>query len=127
MRRLCVQTKRRCRIQAFCEVVLASTSTRSDGNRRADRFRLGWILVTLGAIVSLGAVAMRWSYENSAPQMSAQLTVDYEDTRGLADVYQISHLDLLKKLKERGISSLGLYQQTLATYRNNARLATTVR
>lgn len=93
----------------------------------APRFRLGWILVAIGAIVSLGAVVMRWSYENSSSQMSAQLTVDYDDTRGLADVYGVTQLKLLQDLRERGVSSLGVYQQTLATYRNNARLATTTR
>ena len=93
----------------------------------APRFRLGWILIAIGAIISLGAVAMRWSYENSPAQMSAQLTVDYDDTRGLADVYGVTQLKLLQDLQSRGVSSLGVYQQTLATYRNNARIATTTR
>lgn len=103
------------------------SSDRSPSIFSAPRFRLGWILVAIGTLVSLGAVAMRWSYENSPAQMSAQLTVDYDDTRGLADVYGVTQLELLQKLRERGASSLGVYQQTLATYRNNARLATTTR
>lgn len=103
------------------------SSDRSSSIFSAPRFRLGWILVAIGTLVSLGAVAMRWSYENSPAQMSAQLTVDYDDTRGLADVYGVTQLELLQKLRARGASSLGIYQQTLATYRNNARLATTTR
>lgn len=103
------------------------SSRRASSIFSAPRFRLGWILIAIGAIVSLGAVALRWNYENSSPQMSAQLTVDYDDTRGLADVYGVTQLKLLQKLRERGVSSLGVYQQTLATYRNNARLATTTR
>lgn len=68
---------------------------------------------------------MRWSYENANTQ--AQITVDYDDTRGLADSFQISQDDLLKQLHERGATSIGLYEQSLASLRNSGRLAITAR
>ncbi len=92
---------------------------------RSDRFRLGWILVIVATIVSLGAVLMRWSYENANVQ--AQLTVDYDDTRGLADAFQVSQTELLTQLKNRGVTSVGLYQQTLGSLRNSGRLTITPR
>ncbi len=93
--------------------------------QRPDRFRLSWILILLATIVSLGAFVMRWGYENANTQ--AQLTVDYDDTRGLADAYQITQDDLLHQLHERGVTSIGLYEQSLASLRNSGRLAVTAR
>ena len=68
---------------------------------------------------------MRWGYENANTQ--AQLTVDYDDTRGLADAFQVTQDDLLHQLHERGITSIGLYEQSLASLRNSGRLAMTPR
>ena len=86
----------------------------------APRFRLGWMLFAIGVISSLGAFVARWNYENSLRYV--QLTVDYDDTRTLADAYQISHGELLKQLKKRGISSVGIYNQTLGTLSARGRL-----
>jgi hypothetical protein len=89
------------------------------------RFRLGWILIAIATINALGWTLVRWSYENNMRQV--QLTVDYEDTRSMADAYQIPHAQLLRELKNRGISSVGLYNLALANYRDNARIAITPR
>ncbi len=87
----------------------------------APRFRLGWMLFAIGVISSLGAFVARWNYENSL--QNVQLTVDYDDTRTLADAYQISHGELLKQLKKIGITSVGIYNQTLGTLSARGRLS----
>jgi len=97
----------------------------SPPSSRADRFRLSWLLIAVATVVSLGVVVMRWNYENANTQ--AQLTVDYDDTRGLADAYQIPQTQLLRELHQRGITSIGLYEQSLASLRNSGRLAITAR
>ena len=102
-----------------------SAASSSSLSSRPDRFRLSWLLIAIATVVSLGVVAMRWAYENSNTR--AQLTVDYDDTRGLADAYQIPQTQLLRELQQRGITSIGLYQQSLASLRNSGRLAITVR
>ncbi len=87
----------------------------------APRFRLGWMLFVIGVISSLGAFVARWNFENSL--RNVQLTVDYDDTRTLADAYQITHGELLKQLKKIGISSVGIYNQTLGTLSARGRLS----
>jgi hypothetical protein len=89
------------------------------------RFRLGWILIAIATVNALGWTLVRWSYENSMRRV--QLTVDYDDTRSMADAYQIPHAQLLNELKKRGISSVGLYDFALANYRDNGRIAITPR
>ncbi len=91
----------------------------------APRFRLGWLLLIVGAISSLFWFFARWNYENSL--RSVQLTVDYEDTRSMADAYQIPHAQFLQQLKERGVTSVGVYQQTLGTLQGNGRVTVTPR
>ncbi|HEX8834915.1 MAG TPA: DUF5693 family protein, partial [Abditibacteriaceae bacterium] len=94
-------------------------------NTRHRRFLLGWILVAIATINALGWVLLRWSYENSL--RGAQLTVDYDDTRALADAYQIPHAKMLAELKARGVSSVSAYYQTLSNLRGNGRVAVTPR
>ncbi|MDQ3813755.1 MAG: DUF5693 family protein [Armatimonadota bacterium] len=89
------------------------------------RFRLGWILIIIAVVNAFGWMLLRWSYENS--YVRTQITVDYEDTRLLADAYQVSHQDLLRDLKEAGVTSVAVYQQTLNTLQNNGRIAITPR
>jgi hypothetical protein len=91
----------------------------------APRFRLGWMLYIIGAVASLLGFLGRWSYENSLRDV--QLTVDYEDTRSMADAYQISHASLLQELKKRGVSSVGVYNSTLGVLQGNGRLTVTPR
>ena len=91
----------------------------------SGRFRLGWILIAISVVFGLFAFVARWRYENALRDV--QLTVDYEDTRVLADAYQIPHAELLKQLKSRGITSVGLYEQPLFGLRDNARIALTIR
>ena len=55
--------------------------------------------------------------ENSL--VNAQITVDYDDTKTMADAYQVSHSDLLKRLQKSGVSSVALYQLSLANLRDN--------
>jgi hypothetical protein len=68
---------------------------------------------------------MRWGYENSMRQV--QLTVDFDDTRTLADAYQMPHAQLLRELKSRGVTSIGLYNLSLANFRDNGRVTITPR
>lgn len=87
---------------------------------RKNRFRLGWILIAIAIINCLCWTAFRWHYENSL--RTAQLTVDYDDTNTLADAYHIPFPQLLQKLKDNGISSVGLYDLTLSNLQANGRL-----
>jgi hypothetical protein len=82
---------------------------------------LGWILVAIGLCNALFWTLYRWNYENSLNH--AQITLDFEDTRSMADAYGISQTQLLGDLKSRGATSLALYNQTLGTLRDNARVA----
>lgn len=86
-----------------------------------SRFRLAWILILIAIVNSLCWTAARWSYENRLT--AVQLTVDYDDTRTMADAYRVPHQTLLTQLKSRGITSLGLYFQTLSTLRDSGRIA----
>jgi hypothetical protein len=87
----------------------------------APRFKLGWILILIAAINAFGWTLFRWNYENS--QRGAQITVDYDDTRVMADAFNIDHEKFLNELKTRGVTSLGLYQLSLANFRDNGRVA----
>jgi hypothetical protein len=87
----------------------------------SPRFRLGWILVAIGLCNALFWTFYRWNYENSLNH--AQITLDFEDTRSLSDAYGISQTQLLSDLQKRGARSLALYDQTLGTLRDNARIA----
>jgi hypothetical protein len=87
----------------------------------SPRFRLGWILIAIGLVNALFWTAYRWNFENTLNH--AQITVDIDDTRSLSDAYSIPQTQMLKDLKERGARSLALYDQTLGTLRDNARIA----
>ena len=63
---------------------------------------------------------MRWRYENSL--VNAQITVDFDDTKTMADAYQMGHSDLLKRLQKIGVSSVAVYQLSLANLRDNGLL-----
>lgn len=52
----------------------------------------------------------------------AQITLDYDDTRVMADSFGIRHEEFLTELKNRGVTSIGLYEQSLANFRDNGRL-----
>ena len=96
-------------------------------NRHANagRFRLGWILIVIAALNGAFWTVFRWHYENTLT--GAQITVDYDDTRTMADAYQIRHAKFLALLKERGVSSIGLYSLSLNGFRDNGRIAITPR
>ena len=96
-------------------------------NRHANagRFRLAWILIAIAALNGAFWTVFRWHYENTL--RGAQLTVDYDDTRTLADAYQTPHANFLALLKERGVSSIGLYNLSLNGFRDNGRIAITSR
>ena len=81
------------------------------------RFRVGWLLIALSTLSSLGWTIMRWAYENTL--VNAQITVDYDDTKTMADAYQVPHPELLKRLQKVGVSSVALYQLSLANLRDN--------
>ncbi len=81
------------------------------------RFRVGWLFIVVSTLSSLGWTLVRWSYENSLT--NAQITVDYDDTKSMADAYQVSHSDLLKRLQKSGASSVAIYQLSLANLRDN--------
>ena len=85
------------------------------------RFRLAWILVAIGVFNGLFWTLFRGYYENR--QLSTQITLDYEDTASLADAYGIPQSKLLADYKARGATSLAIYNQTLGTLRDNARIA----
>ena len=85
------------------------------------RFRLAWILVFIGVLNGLFWTIVRGHYENSLRQ--TQITLDFEDTRSMADAYGIPQEKLLADYKQRGASSLAIYNQTLGTLRDNARIA----
>jgi len=87
---------------------------------RQSRFRIGWILLIIAVVNGIFWTGFRWNYENH--QRVAQLTVDYDDTNVLADAYGIAFPALLKKLKENGISSVGLYNLSLNNLAANGRL-----
>ena len=63
----------------------------------------------------------RGYYENR--QLATQITLDYEDTASMADAYGIPQKQLLADFKKRGATSLAIYDQTLGTLRDNARIA----
>ena len=85
------------------------------------RFRLAWILVAIGVVNGLFWTLVRGYYENR--QLSTQITLDYEDTAAMADAYGITQQQLLADYKARGATSLAIYDQTLGTLRDNARIA----
>ncbi|PQV65374.1 hypothetical protein B1R32_101114 [Abditibacterium utsteinense] len=85
------------------------------------RFRLGWILIAIGLCNALCWTFYRWNFENTINH--AQITLDFEDTRSLSDAYGVSQNQLLRDMHERGARSLTLYNQTLGTLRDNARIA----
>ncbi len=87
----------------------------------APRFRLGWILIFIAAINSFGWTIFRWNYENSL--RNAQITLDYDDTRVMADAFSINHEQFLRELKKRGVTSIGLYEQSIANFRDNGRIS----
>ncbi|MEO6907676.1 MAG: DUF5693 family protein [Abditibacteriaceae bacterium] len=87
---------------------------------RQNRFRLGWILITIAVINCIFWAGFRWHYENT--MRVAQLTVDYDDTSVLADAYGIPFPDLLQKLKGSGISSVGLYDLSISNLVANGRV-----
>lgn len=86
----------------------------------APRFRLGWILVIIAALNGFVWTAVRWSYENSYSHV--QITLDYDDTRTMADAYQVPHKTLLTDFRDRGVTSIALYEQSLANLRDNRRI-----
>lgn len=83
----------------------------------APRFRAGWILLALGVFNAGFWAALRWNYERTLSRV--QLTVDYEDTRLLADAYGVPHAHLLRELKARGVSSVVVSSQTLSSLRES--------
>lgn len=90
-------------------------------SNRQNRFRLGWILIAIAVINCIFWAGFRWHYENN--HNVAQLTVDYDDINVLADAYGIPFPELLQKLKENGISSVGLYDLSLNNFASNGRLS----
>lgn len=84
------------------------------------RFRVGWLLIALSTISSLVWTFVRWGYENSL--VHAQITVDYDDTKTMSDAYQVPHPALLKKLRNAGVSTVAVYQLSLANLRDNGTL-----
>ena len=84
------------------------------------RFRLAWILVAIGVFNGLFWTLFRGTYENR--QLSTQITLDYEDTASMADAFGVSQTQLLADMKARGATSLAIYNQTLGTLRDNARI-----
>jgi hypothetical protein len=91
----------------------------------APRFRLGWILIFIAALNGLFWTAFRWSYEDSLT--SAQITVDFDDTRTMADAFGINHETFLRELKKRGVSSLGIYELSIANLRDNGSMTLVTR
>lgn len=83
------------------------------------------MLFVVGFALSLVAFVGRWRFESGLRDV--QLTVDYEDTRSISDAYQIPHLQLLKKLRAVGVSSVGVYNTTLSNLVGNGRLTVTSR
>jgi hypothetical protein len=90
-----------------------------------QRFRLGWILLLIGILNGLFWTLWRWNWENNYTQ--TQITLDFEDTRSLADAYNVSQTRFLTDFRERGATSLAIYDQTLGSLRDNGRLAITSR
>ncbi len=86
----------------------------------SPRFRLGWILVLIGLVNALFWTFYRWNFENHF--RSTQLVCDFEDTRSMADGFGLTQEKLLHDLKDRGVNSILLYEQTLGTLRDNGRL-----
>jgi len=91
----------------------------------SSRFRLAWIFIAIGCINALVWVGLRWGFENH--YKTVQLTVDYDETRLLADAYQIPHAELLGDLYKVGVRSVGLSSQTLGTLRDNGRITISTR
>ena len=85
------------------------------------RFRLAWLLVLIGVLNGLFWTFYRGHYENTLLQ--TQITLDFEDTRSLADAYGIPQQQLLADYRARGASSLAIYNQTLGTLRDSGRIA----
>jgi hypothetical protein len=115
---------------AYSHAAIWWTAPRLQGQLRlntffAPRFRLGWMLFALGVVLSLGALSSRWLFESTLRDV--QLTVDYEDTRSMADAYQVPHQKLLADLKARGVTSVGIYNTTLGVLSANGRLTVTSR
>ena len=77
-------------------------------------------MVAIGVFNGLFWTLFRGYYENR--QLSTQITLDYEDTASMADAYGISQTQLLADMKARGATSLAIYNQTLGTLRDNARI-----
>jgi hypothetical protein len=87
----------------------------------SPRFRLGWLLILIAAVNSLGWTLLRWNYENSLT--GAQLTMDYDDTRVMSDAFHVPHREMLQKLKEKGVTSIALYELSLVNLQDYGRLS----
>ena len=86
----------------------------------SPRFRFGWILVLIGLVNALFWTAYRWNFENHF--RATQIVCDFEDTRSMADAFGRSQEHLLTDLKQRGVNSILLSEQTLSSMRDNGRL-----
>lgn len=84
------------------------------------RFRAGWALIAVATVNAVFWTAVRCAYDRRLDRV--QLVVDYEEVRALADAYRVPRRELLWRLKQRGITSVALYGQTLATLRDNGRV-----
>ena len=89
------------------------------------RFRIGWILLVLGILSSTFWTLFRWNWENRYTQ--TQITLDIDDTKSLADAYEMPQEKLLRDFHAKGARSLAIYNQNLTTLRDNGRIAITPR
>ena len=96
-----------------------------DKSKGKSRFRLAWLLIAVGCINAIAWVGLRWGFENR--YKTVQLTVDYDETRLLADAYQIPHAELLQDLYRAGVRSVGVSSQTLNNLRDNGRITISTR
>lgn len=89
-----------------------------------DRFiirRLAWLLLAVGLAASLAQVARRAAVEGAS--RSVELVVDYEQFAELARREGMAPVDLLLRLKEAGVTSVGVPELTLKELRLQGRAA----
>ena len=74
----------------------------------------------IGLVNALFWTAYRWNFENS--YRSVQVVCDFDDTRSMADGFGLTQEQLLRDMKDRGVNSILLAEQTLTSLGDNGRL-----
>lgn len=83
--------------------------------------RVGWLLVALGAVVSLLAFGLRWRAESL--NRRAGIALDGEQLLQISADSGIAFVQILKQIKQAGATAVALNEQTVADLFNSGQLS----